>query len=154
MAADPVAIYGAFVATAVLSWSVLNEVRRRETRLKLEPSRVTIFNHPTLASDAEPALMVKVINDSEHPVKITSWGFDSQTSDRQLAMLPKPELLTLPLTIAAKDGGDLWIPESLVKKSDLDFTKPIVAWCRTSNGKEIKSKSTVLNSEPVGSYDT
>lgn len=147
MSVDPVSIYAALVATAVFAWNVRNEVHRRGTHLKLEPSRVTIFNHPGLSSNEEPAVMVKVLNDSEHDVKITSWGFDSQTSNRQLVMIPKQELLELPLTIKAKDGGDLWVPEELIKESDLDLTKPVVAWCRTSNGKEIKSNKTVMSSD-------
>jgi hypothetical protein len=133
---EPLAIYGAIVATISIGWQIATRLLEKKTRLRVE-----VYPIPP----QEPSwLEVICINHSEHPVRMIGlWiAHEDGTGDEfyigsDTAVFQVEGLSTV---IQPRDstGGLLQVDEFM--DLELDMRKPIVAIVRTADDKVFRSK--------------
>jgi len=97
-----VAGYAAIVSTAGLAWQVISWSLARKNRVTVEV-RFGMLDYPTGLVDA---VLVRVVNRSDHTVRVTGVGLDLQDgSGRTLNQTAIPEGATLPDPVASHDAG-------------------------------------------------
>jgi hypothetical protein len=85
------------------------------------------------------------INESDHPIRVTSAGFEVQ--GRRGATAPivhQPVDATLPGVIAPKDSGMTYAPIEALEEIGFNFYKPARGFAHTADGKTFRSKKTTL----------
>lgn len=133
-----VAGYAAIVGTLALVFQIVSWLRSWATRVEV---KLGPFEVGDLSGPGEPVVLFRMINHSEHPVKITSVGFAPQTKGGPGAVILKPFPLNqpLPIPIPARDQAQVWtLPDK--KPAFLDPAGTVRAEISTSDGKSFRSK--------------
>jgi hypothetical protein len=133
-----VAGYAALVGTLALAVQVATWFRTWATRVEVTLSPMQIID---ATGTDEAIVLFRMINHSEHPVKITSLGFAPQKRGGMGAVIARPYPLgqPLPIPIAPRDQAQAWThPDK--KPNFLEQSGKVRAVVSTSDGKTFRSK--------------
>ena len=116
--------------------------RRKRPDVEVKIS-YALLNFPT---GAVGAVLLEVLNHSDHPIRVAGVGFDLQDgSGRTLQLAAIPPGATIPGEIAAHDSGQTWIiADSDVGEMPVDLFRPLVGWVRLSTNEKIRAKVRTL----------
>ncbi len=102
-----------------------------------------MLDYPTGLVDA---ISVRVVNRSDHKVRVTGVGLDLQDlSGRQLHQTHAPEGATIPDVVASHDAGAThFVVEAVEKEAGINVYAPIVGFAHLATGEMVKSKPTTI----------
>lgn len=137
-----VAGYAAVVSTTSLAWQVISWHLARKNRVTVQV-RFGMLDYPTGLIDA---VLVKVINRSDHTVRVTGVGLDLQDgSGRTVPQVRIPEGAEIPGAVASHDSGSThFVAEALAKEAGFDIYGKFVAFANLATGETVKSKPTTI----------
>lgn len=137
-----VAGYAAVVSSASLAWQVWSWHLARKNRVEV----VIRFAFLALTSGVVDAVSVKVINRSDHTVRVTGAGLDLQDdSGNQLHQKQVVEGADLPGAVASHDSGStFFLVDAIEQEAGIDTYAPIVGFAHLATGETVKSKPTTI----------
>jgi hypothetical protein len=148
---DPIAVYGAVVATFALGWQAYAWHRDRATNVEVKLGNALL----TFGTDVREAALVTVVNRSRHAIRVDSLGLELQDGSGRTAFQPYAVPgATIPGTVPALDSGGTWWGFDELVEAGFDPYRPIVARVTLSTGERVRSKSTALRSKPRRSPST
>lgn len=113
-----IAGYAALVGTLALAFQIISWLRSWSTRVEVKLGRFQLAS-----ADAEPeaVVLLRMINHSGHPVKVTSVGTAPQRRNGPGTVIirPWPLELQLPFTIQARDSMEVWTKPHLTKLTSI-----------------------------------
>jgi hypothetical protein len=86
---------------------------------------------------------VQGINRSDHPVRVTSAGFE-RGDGKQIVITEQPFGSSLVRTLPPHDSGQTWMECDTLASAGLDVYGPIVGWVRLATGELYRSEPKVL----------
>ena len=142
MSLDPLAAYGAVVATGAIGWQVYAWRRDRETKVLVELGNAFIG----IGGEPVEVALITVINLSAHKIRTNSAGLEMQDGSRNCLVQPSSRG-DVPGMIDSLDSAVTWWTIDEVKQAGFDLYKPIVARVNLSTGKRLRSKRRPLRTK-------
>jgi hypothetical protein len=136
-----VAIYAATASTIALGWQVFTWRHSRSTRVKVE-ARMAIVGGPS----PETIVAITALNDSEHPVRVSSVGLVLQDGSRRDVVVTRLPAHAggLPGIVAPHDSGTAHMHFEHVAAAGIDAYRPVTAFVWLSTGERVESKPVAL----------
>jgi hypothetical protein len=127
-----IAAYAAAIGTMGLAWQIYSWVRTHKTNVKVSLSNAVIG----APSGVLHVLAIEAQNHSEYELRVTSFGLEANDgSKRQLVFIDPVRGSGLPGTISAHDAASGYQPIGAIDVSEVDLTKPVVAFVQTTMGR-------------------
>lgn len=138
------------IAAIVAIWQLVLQRRAspppppQPSGLRFEVEVTNLFE--TYEADLGPwSFCVKGINRSDHPIRVTSAGFE-RGDGKQIVITQQPYGADLIRTLPPHDAGQTWMDCDSLAAAGLDVYGPIIGWVRTATGELYKSEPRVLRS--------
>lgn len=136
------AIYAAVVATGSLTWQCFTWWHRRRTRVKVSIRWAVA----AMAHGNVEMLSIVALNDSDLATRVDGVGLDAQDdSGMQYVQVHEPFPGGLPGEVGPHRSEQAYMVIDDMVKAGLDPAKPLVAWVRLPDGREIRSARTTIH---------
>jgi hypothetical protein len=139
---DVFAVIGVIATTGGLGWKVYTWRRERQTRIRVKVTNAL----PTYGPENRPGewcFQVEAINSSDHPVRVTSVGFDLGDGNT-VVQTQHPFPSALPHEIQPHDSGFTLFELDGLEARTMDTYGEIVGFVDTSGGHRFRSEPRVL----------
>lgn len=143
MSLDPLAAYGAVVATGAVAWQVYAWRRDRETKVVVELGNAFIG----IRDEPVEVALIRVTNLSGHKIRAHAAGLEMQDGSRNWLVQPSVRG-DVPGIIESLDSAVTWWTVDEVRQAGFDLYKPICARVNLADGQRFRSKATALRSKP------
>ena len=141
---DPLAAYGAVVATGAVAWQVYTWRRDRETRVVVELGNAFIG----IRDEPVEVALIKVTNLSAHKIRTHSAGLEMQDGSRNW-LVQSSARGDVPGVIESLDSAVTWWTIDEVKQAGFDLYKPVCARVSLATGQRFRSKGLALRTKPM-----
>lgn len=129
-----ISIYAAVVATAVLIWGVVKELRKERTKIAVSLSAGTKKGFGLL-HEKVPTVEVRVTNRSAHDVVVAGYRIEA-IGGRPFAEASVREPALKPFMSETHD-----MPQANLREQGIDLSRPVVGQVRLADGREFCSKA-------------
>ena len=139
---EPLAVYGAIVATISIGWQIASRVMEKQTRLRVEVYALPPGGPPGW-------IEVLCINNSEHAVRTIGLAFALPDGSNEMFVGSDPvafQIEDFTTVIAPRDATNGVLLFSEFEQLDMNMSAPMVAVVTTADQKRFRSKPFVPNS--------
>ena len=135
-----IAVYGAVASTLAIAWQVYAWRHERQTRVTVRASMGM-----TLGDQVVDAVIVEIVNRSDHVVKVNAVEFELQDgSDRRLALTSFPREAPIPHEIGPRDSYQTWCRPDDLTSNGFRLDRSLVVRIRLGDNTVIRSKAKAL----------
>ena len=139
-ASTVIALYAAIVATLLAVFQIYSWWHARQPHVRVEVSRGFLAMDDGSMIDA---VIINVVNDGDHPVRVTAAGLLMQDGSgnamQDLSTVPGADL---PGPVPARDSGMTYLLAEAVQQRGIDIYRPVTAFARLSTRQTLHSGPT------------